>query len=144
MENIFKINIKSTLMENNRKEYSENNSEDIDKTAAEYGNSPKRMNTDNSGNKSFEKSPEDYPRNSTTGSGYSESERDNNDSTNSQNPANPYADNGSQELVDKYNINDKAYSDSSKKDFVETVSKFHHADEEDDSEDKENIKSQDQ
>ncbi|WP_296149927.1 hypothetical protein [uncultured Flavobacterium sp.] len=35
--------------------------------------------------------------------------------------------NGSQELVDKYNINDKAYSDSSKDDFVETVSKFRHS-----------------
>lgn len=41
-------------------------------------------------------------------------------------------DNGSQELVDKYNINDKAYSDSSKKDFVETVSKFRHAEQDDD------------
>jgi len=34
---------------------------------------------------------------------------------------------GSQELVAKYNINDKAYSDSSKDDFVETVSKFKHS-----------------
>lgn len=37
---------------------------------------------------------------------------------------------GSRELIEKYNINDQAYSDSSKKDFVETVSNFHHADEE--------------
>ena len=130
-------------MENNRKEYSENNSEDQDKTAAEYGNSPERMNSDNSGNKSFEQSPEgkpeeQYDRASTTGSGYSEEEREVNDSTNSQNPANPDSeDNGSQELVEKYNINDKAYADSSKDDFVKTVSKFHHADEADD--DKENV-----
>lgn len=38
---------------------------------------------------------------------------------------------GSQELVDKYNINDQAYSDSSKDDFVETVSKFRHSEDND-------------
>jgi len=35
---------------------------------------------------------------------------------------------GSKELVQKYNINDKAHSDSSKKDFVKTTSNFKHAD----------------
>lgn len=38
--------------------------------------------------------------------------------------------NGSKELIDKYNINDQAYSDSSKDDFVKTVSNFKHANEE--------------
>jgi hypothetical protein len=38
---------------------------------------------------------------------------------------------GSEELIDKYNINDQAHSDSSAKDFVKTVSEFHHADETD-------------
>jgi len=33
---------------------------------------------------------------------------------------------GSKELVEKYNINDKAHSDSSKDDFVKTVSNFKH------------------
>lgn len=37
---------------------------------------------------------------------------------------------GSKELVEKYNINDKAHSDSSKKDFVKTVSNFNHDSEE--------------
>jgi hypothetical protein len=36
---------------------------------------------------------------------------------------------GSRELIEKYNINDQAHSDSSKDDFVKTVSEFHHADE---------------
>jgi len=35
--------------------------------------------------------------------------------------------NGSQELAEKYNINDKAHTDSSAKDFVKTVSNFNHA-----------------
>jgi hypothetical protein len=38
---------------------------------------------------------------------------------------------GSDELIEKYNINDQAHSDSSAKDFVKTVSEFHHADETD-------------
>lgn len=36
--------------------------------------------------------------------------------------------NGSQFLVDKYNINDQAHSDSSLDDFVKTTSGFRHAD----------------
>lgn len=36
---------------------------------------------------------------------------------------------GSRDLIEKYNINDQAHSDSSKKDFIDTVSNFHHADE---------------
>ncbi len=34
---------------------------------------------------------------------------------------------GSKNLIENYNINDKAHADSSKKDFVKTVSNFHHA-----------------
>lgn len=100
-------------MENNSKEYSEN------------------KNQKNLKDKSI-------PDNTTTGSGYDEAQREKLDGTNSQNPANPSKeDNGSQELVDKYNINDKAYSDSSKEDFVKTTSNFHHADEKDDIQDQE-------
>lgn len=36
---------------------------------------------------------------------------------------------GSEELIDKYNINDQAHSDSSKDEFIDTVSNFHHSDE---------------
>ena len=71
------------------------------------------------------KSAETFESNSTTGSGLSQAERNVQDGTNSD------IDNGSEALVEKYNINDKAYSDSSKKDFVETTSNFHHADEDD-------------
>ena len=34
---------------------------------------------------------------------------------------------GSRAIIDKYLINDKAYSDSSKKNFIKTTSSFHHA-----------------
>ncbi len=34
---------------------------------------------------------------------------------------------GSRELINKYLINDKAYSDTSKKNFIKTVSSFKHA-----------------
>lgn len=34
---------------------------------------------------------------------------------------------GSRNLIDTYLINDKAYSDTSKKNFINTVSSFHHA-----------------
>ncbi|HLA56668.1 MAG TPA: hypothetical protein VK623_11235 [Flavobacterium sp.] len=65
-----------------------------------------------------------YEPNGTTGSGYSEAERRVQDGINS-----PDEKNGSKYLVDKYNINDKAYSDSSLKDFTKTTSAFHHNDE---------------
>lgn len=35
---------------------------------------------------------------------------------------------GSGQLIDKYNINDQAHSDSSAADFIKTVSEFRHAD----------------
>ncbi len=36
---------------------------------------------------------------------------------------------GSEKLIDEYKINDEAFRQSSKNDFVKTVSKFHHKDE---------------
>lgn len=36
---------------------------------------------------------------------------------------------GSEELIQKYNINDQAHSNSSKEEFIKTTSNFHHADE---------------
>jgi len=44
-------------------------------------------------------------------------------------------DHGKKELVEKYNINDQAHLNSSKEDFVDTVSNFHHAKEDDTEED---------
>lgn len=38
-------------------------------------------------------------------------------------------DNGSRKLVDEYNTNDKAHSDSSEEDFIKTISNFKHANE---------------
>ncbi|OYU80858.1 MAG: hypothetical protein CFE23_07800 [Flavobacterium sp. BFFFF1] len=76
---------------------------------------------------------ENYTPDSTTGSGYSEAEREVNDATLQRNPADPqHADNGRIALVNKYNINDKAHSDSSEEDFVKTISNHHHADAADD------------
>lgn len=42
---------------------------------------------------------------------------------------------GSRELIDKYNINDQAHSNSSKDDFVKTISNYNHADGSDNSKD---------
>ena len=39
--------------------------------------------------------------------------------------------NGSRKLVNEYNINDKAHSDSSEEDFIKTTSNFKHANEHD-------------
>lgn len=64
--------------------------------------------------------------NLTTGSGYSEEERVANDATNTDFPDEKHK--GSRELIDKYNINDQAHSDSSKDDFIKTVSNATHAD----------------
>ena len=63
----------------------------------------------------------------TTGSGYDEAERATKDATNTEYPDDPQH-KGSRELIDKYNINDQAHSDSSKDDFVKTVSNATHAD----------------
>ncbi len=110
-------------METTHKEYSENDSDDTLKTAAEYGNKPAGMQADNTGNNTFGDSD------TTTGSGYSEAERKVQDGHVSDNDEVVHR--GSRELIDKYNINDQAHSDSSKDDFIPTVSNFHHADEPD-------------
>lgn len=64
--------------------------------------------------------------NMTTGSGLGDAERITPDAiiSTSKNPEHK----GSQYLVDKYNINDQAYSDSSLEDFIKTTSAFRHAD----------------
>lgn len=49
---------------------------------------------------------------------------------------------GSEALIEKYNINDQAHSDSSTADFVKTVSEFHHADEPQPNKDPENNQSE--
>ncbi len=108
-------------MENTRKEYDENDSTDPRKMAAEYGNQSRNMQADNTGNESFGESD------TTTGSGYSEAERSFQDGHTSDNA--DVVNRGSRELIDKYNINDQAHSDSSKEDFIKTVSNFRHSDE---------------
>jgi len=85
-------------METPRKECSNDDSFDKNKTASEYGNSPERMNSDNSGNESFENTKDEAH------------------------------DDGRRALIDKYNINDQAHSDSSADDFIKTTSGFTHAD----------------
>ena len=72
-------------------------------------------------------SVEGIAKDETTGSGYSEAERASKDGTNSDYPAD-LEHKGSRELIDKYNINDQAHSNSSKDDFVKTVSNNNHAD----------------
>ena len=62
----------------------------------------------------------------TTGSGYPEAERDTKDATNTDYPADLHH-KGSRELIDKYNINDQAHSNSSKDDFIKTISNSTHA-----------------
>ncbi len=109
-------------MENQKKEYSEDDSFDVDKTAAEYGNVPHRMKSDMTGNTSFEETTEPVKNNETTGSGLSVAERDTQDGTNSD------LVHDKKELVEKYNIDDNAHRDSSAEDFIPTVSNFHHAD----------------
>jgi len=106
-------------MEGPHKEYSENDAFDKEKMKAEYGNDPASMASDNTGNNDFGASD------TTTGSGYSDVERSFQDGSTSENADHP----GRQELIDNYNINDQAHSDSDKENFVKTVSNFHHNDE---------------
>ena len=108
-------------MEKQREDYSEN--EDRSKTASEYGNA--NAAPADPGNEAFSKAG--YDSNATTGSGLSEFERNIQDGTNEQNPVHR----GSEELINRYNINDQAHSDSSLDDFVKTTSAFRHADDED-------------
>ncbi len=78
-------------------------------------------------NNPLDTSVEGIAEDETTGSGYSEAERNTKDATNTDYPADPQH-NGSRELIDKYNINDQAHSDSSKDDFVKTISNNNHVD----------------
>ena len=78
-------------------------------------------------NNPLDTSVEGIAEDETTGSGYSEAERTTNDATNTDHPNDPQH-KGSRELIDKYNINDQAHSDSSKDDFVKTISNYNHAD----------------
>jgi hypothetical protein len=72
-----------------------------------------------------------FPTNSTTGSGFSEAERAVQDGTNVKGYPGESGNLGSDELVDSYNINDKAHSDSSVEDFIKTTSNYHHAEDDD-------------
>ena len=110
-------------MEKPHKEYSEDDSLDTGKMAAEYGNEPHAMQSDNSGNTDFAKA-DGFRPDETAGSGYSEQERNHEDGSNEFRDS---RDNGSKLLTDSYNIDDKAHSDSSIDDFVKTTSNFHHA-----------------
>ncbi|HEX9980381.1 MAG TPA: hypothetical protein VGB50_07435 [Flavobacterium sp.] len=110
-------------MEEPHKEYSEDDSFDVEKTSAEYGNEPRKMGSDYTGNASFEEPGKGIESDTTTGSGYSEGERNAQDGTN-----NSYDHRGNDELVDKYNVNDKAHFDSSLDDFIPTVSNYKHSD----------------
>ena len=78
-------------------------------------------------NNPLDTSVEGIAEDETTGSGYSQAERDTKDATNTDYPAD-LQHKGSRELIDKYNINDQAHSDSSKDDFVKTISNSNHAD----------------
>lgn len=81
----------------------------------------------------FGKSDQGLAPDFTTGSGYSEAERQAEDAVNTDYPEEKHK--GSRELIDRYNINDQAHSDSSKDDFVKTISNSTHADGRDASED---------
>ena len=67
----------------------------------------------------------------TTGSGFSQAERELQDGSNSE--TDEVVHRGSEELIEKYNINDQAHSDSSLEDFIPTVSNFKHGENEDNS-----------
>lgn len=98
-------------MEDLRKEESEKQLRDFSTDDAPFGISDKGTGTG---------------ENLTTGSGYTEDERIVHDGINTDFPYDKHK--GSRELIDKYNINDQAHSDSSKDDFIKTVSNFNHAD----------------
>ncbi len=118
-------------MENPRKEDSSEDRFDKGKTLAEYGNHSKKMDSDNSDNGSFQQEKA-FASDSTTGSGFSEGERRLQDGTNSD-LGEDIAGDSAEQLVDSYNINDKAHSDSSIDDFVKTTSNYHHAENPEDS-----------
>lgn len=97
-------------MEDLRKEDSEEQLRDFSSDHAPFGTSDKGT-----------------AENLTTGSSFSEAETNSKDAVNTDYPDDSQH-KGSRELIDKYNINDQAHSDSSKDDFVKTISNFKHAD----------------
>ena len=112
-------------MEEQHNEFKENGPFDAEKLESENGTV--KTSRENTGNQDFF-NREEFAPNATTGSGLSEAERNFQDGTNND-LRNDHHDDGSEQLVDRYNINDKAHSDSSLDDFVNTTSNFHHADE---------------
>lgn len=90
-------------------------------------NGEKQLNDFTPSNNPLDTSVDGIAKDETTGSGYSEAERASKDATNTDYPADVQH-KGSKELIDKYNINDQAHSNSSKEDFIKTVSNFNHAD----------------
>ncbi len=109
-------------MEDYNKGNIENESVDGNKLSAKNENAVPHDKNDVTGNGSFEQTPRTYKENETTGSGFSVAERAKQDGTNTEIPR------STEELVSKYNIDDQAHRDSSKSDFIETVSNFHHSD----------------
>ncbi len=107
-------------MENRPNDQTTDNNFDRSHRPSEVGKGLSSNESPQPGNRSFEH------QNLTTGSGYSEQERLVQDGIN--NPS-VIDHRGSEELAEKYNINEKAHFDSSKDDFVPTVSSFRHADE---------------
>lgn len=89
--------------------------------------SEKQLNEFNTSENPLDTSVDGIAEDETTGSGYSEAERISKDATNSDYPKD-LEHKGSRELIDKYNINDQAHSNSSKDDFVKTISNSTHAD----------------
>lgn len=89
--------------------------------------SEKQLNEFHTSKNPLDTSVEGIAEDETTGSGYTEAERITKDGTNSDYPKD-LEHKGSRELIDKYNINDQAHSNSSKDDFVKTISNYNHAD----------------
>ncbi len=106
-------------MENQHEDQTTDNNFDRSHEPSELGKGLSADESPKSGNKSFEH------ENLTTGSGYSSQEREVQDGTNNPSVID-YR--GNDELINKYNINDKAHFESSKDDFVRTTSNFRHAD----------------
>ena len=107
-------------MEDRHKDQTTDNNFDRTHEPTEMGKGLSSSERPEPGNRTFEHET------LTTGSGYSEQERAAQDGVN--NPA-VIDHRGSIEMTRRYNINDKAHFDSSKDDFVPTVSSFRHADE---------------
>ena len=89
--------------------------EDSEEQLKEFGQQENPLNT----------SVEGIAEDQTTGSGYTEADRAAKDSTNAEHPDDTQ-NKGSRQLIDQYDINDQAHSNSSVDDFVQTISKSRH------------------